>query len=190
MCQKTHACNHLGEFHAPRPHPRTRASTPQPSSPAIAPLARARQRAPPAQPPSCVTQIVNRNMLGDRFQNALPPIPSNGGGAETVERGEAGRWKRSDSMEIPEQDCPALTDTNRGSCREAWRDHGESPHHLSICGDVSPKKKQGERQHRKRKSWEIGPRPAGSIVGIKRKAVQQHKTRLGGMVLRVVLKFP
>src|SRR5208282_690968 len=92
-------------------------------------------------------------------------------------------------MEMLKQESPGLTDANRGSCREAWRDHREGPQHLSIRREISPKKNQNPWQHRNRKSWKIGPRPTGSIVGIKCQAVQEHKTRLGGVFLRVVLKF-
>src|ERR1039458_8911934 len=82
-------------------------------------------------------------------------------------------------MEMLKQDSPGLTDANRGSCREAWSDHREGPQHLSIRREISLEKNQEPRQHRNRKSWKIGPRPTGSIVGIKCQAVQEHKTRLG-----------
>src|ERR1019366_5566256 len=92
-------------------------------------------------------------------------------------------------MEMLKQDSPGLADTNRESCREAWRDHREGQQHLLIGREISPKKKQDPWQHRNRKSWKIGPRPTGSMVGIECQAVHEHKTRLGGVVLHVMLKF-
>ena len=89
----------------------------------------------------------------------------------------------------PKQDSPGLTNANRGSGRQGGRDHGERPRHLSIRRQISPKKNQGPRQHGNRKSRKIGPRPTGSIVGINCKAVQDHKTRLGGVGPRIVAKF-